>query len=86
MKVYWFFTSEAAIPMAFKVCGCFQAACDCLLGLQYFIYGAGDNEVVLKEHPMEEAHWARESKPGHSATSSLSPGKPLPVFSEDEAE
>ncbi|KAG6018919.1 hypothetical protein E4U41_003509 [Claviceps citrina] len=41
MKVCWFFTSTSAIPAAFKICGCFQAACDCLLGVQYLLYGAG---------------------------------------------
>ncbi|KAG5916728.1 hypothetical protein E4U42_007528 [Claviceps africana] len=70
MKVFWFFTSTSAIPPAFKICGCFQAACDCLLGVQYLLYGAGDNGVVSKEHAMEEAHWAH----GHG-TSSNSHGR-----------
>ncbi len=38
MKMIWFFTSTSEIPWAFKVCGVFQASCDCLLGLQYFFF------------------------------------------------
>ncbi|OAA66139.1 PQ loop repeat protein [Cordyceps fumosorosea ARSEF 2679] len=38
MKMIWFFTSTSEIPWAFKVCGVFQASCDCLLGLQYFLF------------------------------------------------
>ena len=86
MKVFWFFTSTSQIPLAFKVCGCFQAACDCLLGVQYFMYGAGDNEAILKEHALEEAHWARGHRASHSLASSLSPGKRGPMFSDTEAE
>lgn len=84
MKVFWFFTSTSHIPLAFKVCGCFQAACDCLLGVQYFMYGAGDNDAILKEHAMEEAHWARGHRASQSHTRSMSPSKR--GFSESEAE
>ncbi|KAI0205417.1 hypothetical protein F4808DRAFT_283787 [Astrocystis sublimbata] len=38
MKMFWFFTSESEIPLAFKLCGVFQAMCDALIGVQYFIY------------------------------------------------
>ncbi|QUC18873.1 uncharacterized protein UV8b_03114 [Ustilaginoidea virens] len=86
MKVFWFFTSTSEIPVAFKVCGCFQAACDCLLGIQYFVYGAGDNDVVLKEHAMEEAHWARSHRTPRPNARSLSVTKRPAMFSEAETE
>lgn len=41
MKMFWFFTSTTEIPWAFKLCGLFQAACDSILGIQYFVYGDG---------------------------------------------
>ncbi|KAG6077257.1 hypothetical protein E4U30_007433 [Claviceps sp. LM220 group G6] len=83
MKVFWFFTSTSAIPAAFKVCGCFQAACDCLLGVQYLMYGAEDKEVVLKEHALEDAHWARGQRP-HART--MSSVKRANGFGEPESE
>ncbi|KAI1423006.1 hypothetical protein F5Y12DRAFT_716786 [Xylaria sp. FL1777] len=39
MKMFWFFTATTEIPLAFKLCGVFQAICDALIGVQYFIYG-----------------------------------------------
>ena len=90
MKVYWFFTTEAEIPAAFKICGCFQALCDCLLGVQYLVYGAGDNEPILKEHPMEEATWQRGhngSAGGHHSQGSISsPTKQAAMYPDAEAE
>ncbi|KJZ80529.1 hypothetical protein HIM_00379 [Hirsutella minnesotensis 3608] len=56
MKIFWFFTATTEIPIAFKVCGIFQAACDCFLGVQYLIYGEG--EEMVKEHPLEEGQWS----------------------------
>ncbi|KAK5627205.1 hypothetical protein RRF57_002920 [Xylaria bambusicola] len=41
MKMFWFFTATTEIPLAFKLCGIFQAVCDALIGVQYFIYGNG---------------------------------------------
>ncbi|KAI1827937.1 hypothetical protein F4861DRAFT_491736 [Xylaria intraflava] len=38
MKMFWFFTATTEIPLAFKLCGSFQAICDALIGVQYFIY------------------------------------------------
>jgi hypothetical protein len=52
MKIFWFFTATSEIPLAFKICGIFQAVCDCLLGIQYFIYGEGENTV--KGHPLQD--------------------------------
>ncbi|KAL7949115.1 hypothetical protein V8C42DRAFT_313340 [Trichoderma barbatum] len=53
MKIYWFFTATTEIPLAFKICGIFQAACDCFLGIQYFIYGEGESATV-KGHPLQD--------------------------------
>ena len=42
MKMCFFFLSEGnKVPWAFKACGCFQAACDVCLGLQWWVYGDG---------------------------------------------
>ena len=42
MKMGFFFLSDAGkVPWAFKACGCFQAACDVGLGVQYWVYGEG---------------------------------------------
>jgi hypothetical protein len=43
MKMFWFFTSTTEIPWAFKLCGIFQAGCDIFLGIQYMMYGSGEN-------------------------------------------
>lgn len=60
MKMFWFFTSTTQIPWAFKLCGIFQACCDAFLGIQYLMYGSGEQEHKLKaesplpfDHPME---------------------------------
>ena len=45
MKMGFFFLSdEGKVPWAFKLCGCFQAACDLGLGAQYWMYGEGVRE------------------------------------------
>lgn len=45
-KMAYFFLSEGEVPWAFKLCGMFQAACDCYLGLQYWMYGEGIDAAV----------------------------------------
>ncbi|KAI1117190.1 hypothetical protein F5Y14DRAFT_403489 [Nemania sp. NC0429] len=40
MKMFWFFTATTEIPLAFKLCGVFQAICDALIGIQYLVYGS----------------------------------------------
>lgn len=56
MKMFWFFTATSEIPLAFKLCGLFQAGCDSILGIQYYVYGNGNTGspeggvgVMLKE-------------------------------------
>lgn len=59
MKMFWFFTSSTEIPWAFKLCGVFQACCDAFLGVQYLMYGSGEQKLKdeglppVAEHPME---------------------------------
>ena len=44
MKIGYFFASEPGrVPWAFKMCGMFQACCDACLGVQYWMYGNGQN-------------------------------------------
>ncbi|KAK0615909.1 hypothetical protein B0T17DRAFT_360219 [Bombardia bombarda] len=52
MKMFWFFTSKTQIPLAFKICGIFQAGCDAFLGVQYLMYGNG--EADIKGHPLSD--------------------------------
>jgi len=47
MKMFWFFTSKTTIPWPFKLCGLFQGSCDCLLGIQYMMYGSGSSEAPM---------------------------------------
>jgi hypothetical protein len=48
-KMTYFFLSEGDVPWAFKMCGIFQAGCDCYLGVQYLMYGAGSVDVPRPE-------------------------------------
>ncbi|GAB1314196.1 PQ loop repeat protein [Madurella fahalii] len=68
MKIFWFFTSSTSIPLAFKVCGCFQAACDSFLGVQYLMYG--DGEAALKS-PHRPSSWSHELQANGFSTSSV---------------
>lgn len=44
MKMSFFFLgAEGKVPWAFKMCGMFQACCDAGLGVQWWIYGEGEN-------------------------------------------
>src|SRR6266516_4557455 len=40
MKMSYFFLSSHVIPWPFRLCGIFQACCDCYLGYQFYLYGA----------------------------------------------
>lgn len=78
MKIFWFFTSTTSIPLAFKVCGCFQAACDSFLGVQYLMYG--DGEAAKGHH--RQPSWSHDLKAnGFSTASGLeaSPGRRTPT-------
>ncbi|EXJ93530.1 alpha 1,3-glucosidase [Capronia coronata CBS 617.96] len=41
MKMSYFFLSSEYVPWPFRLCGMFQACCDCYLGFQYYMYGEG---------------------------------------------
>lgn len=60
-KIFWFFTATSEIPVTFKVCGMFQASCDAFLGVQYYWYGEGPQEI--KEHPMADVSWQQNGSP-----------------------
>ncbi|KAF2727854.1 hypothetical protein EJ04DRAFT_478353 [Polyplosphaeria fusca] len=52
-KMWFFFASgsgEGGVPLAFKLCGVFQALCDLGLGLQFFIWGDGPTGVLGEEN------------------------------------
>ncbi|KAI1126368.1 hypothetical protein F5Y10DRAFT_244849 [Nemania abortiva] len=49
MKMFWFFTATTEIPLAFKLCGIFQAVCDALIGVQYFVYGNQKTAVKVQQ-------------------------------------
>jgi solute carrier family 66, member 2 len=40
--VFFFAKGTAEVPWAFKLCGVFQAACDVLLGVQFYVFGNGE--------------------------------------------
>ena len=45
MKMGFFFSSEPGkVPWAFKLSGIFQACCDVILGVQYWLYGDGQDD------------------------------------------
>lgn len=45
-KMVFFFVKDSSdVPWAFKLCGLFQACCDCYLGFQYYMFG--DGEIVM---------------------------------------
>lgn len=47
MKMGFFFLSEEGkVPWAFKMCGIFQACCDAGLGVQWWIFGDGEEERI----------------------------------------
>lgn len=50
-KMTYFFLSDGDVPWAFKLCGLFQAICDCYLGVQYWMFGEGEQifDVDLKD-------------------------------------
>jgi hypothetical protein len=41
---FFFLNGDGTVPLAFKLCGCFQAACDVGLGIQWWMYGDGIEE------------------------------------------
>ena len=61
-KMWFFFASgsgEGGVPIAFKICGVFQALCDLGLGAQFWVWGDGPGEPG-------QAHWHGREKVGLS--------------------
>jgi len=52
---FFFLKGDRDVPWAFKACGIFQAACDCYLGVQYYLFGNGDGGA-------EKAGWERKEE------------------------
>lgn len=50
MKMSYFFLSSDVIPWPFRLCGIFQACCDCYLGYQFYLYEA--SRAPSREVPM----------------------------------
>jgi hypothetical protein len=48
-KMWFFFASSSGeIPIAFKICGVFQACCDAGLGMQFWVWGDGPDDAGLE--------------------------------------
>jgi solute carrier family 66, member 2 len=75
LKMYWFFTSTTSIPWAFKICGMFQAACDCGLGIQYLMYGEGAPSSTAQQWPYSgvKPHLPREASGRSTPTGRKTP-------------
>jgi len=58
---FFFLKGDRDVPWAFKACGIFQAACDCYLGVQYYLFGNGDGEG-------EKAEWEKKEEMGEFRT------------------
>ena len=61
---FFFASRDGKVPWAFKLCGLFQAACDLGLGLQWWIYGDGSDDVKEKEKIEDRAVEMRRSNTG----------------------
>lgn len=48
-KLTYFYLSDGGVPLAFKLCGLFQTACDIYLGVQYWKYGDKPLNATLNE-------------------------------------
>lgn len=42
---FFFLSGEGEVPLAFKLCGVFQACCDSYLGVQWWMYGNGSKDL-----------------------------------------
>lgn len=71
MKMFWFFSATTEIPLAFKLCGIFQACCDSFLGYQYYCYGSG--ELNTKERGLQLGNFGSLPRPRTPGV----PGTPL---------
>ena len=57
MKMGFFFMAEEGkVPVAFKMCGIFQAMCDAGLGLQYWLFGNGEGKGPVDREKEKEGN------------------------------
>lgn len=86
MKMFWFFTATTAIPPAFKICGVFQALCDCTVAVQVYMY----SRPVASATPgyaMTEAAWTVPPHPvGSSISRSPTPTRRSKTFNDADGE
>ncbi|KAF2791062.1 hypothetical protein K505DRAFT_249855 [Melanomma pulvis-pyrius CBS 109.77] len=77
-KMWFFFASSSGeIPVAFKICGVFQALCDLGLGLQFWIWGdgpedfpvGGPEKAVMSPPPVENGFMNEKMGFGDMGTS-----------------
>ena len=47
--IFFFIKDSSEVPIAFKLCGVFQACCDCYLGVQYWRWGDGQETTVFSD-------------------------------------
>ena len=40
---YFFLGADDRVPTSFKICGVFQALCDVVLGMQWWVFGEGED-------------------------------------------
>lgn len=63
-KMSYFFLGSDPVPTSFKLCGLMQFACDCYLGVQYWIYGDGVPAVPEPEKQGSPA-WGMKEEDTH---------------------
>lgn len=56
MKMVFFFGSGGSVPWAFKMCGIFQFACDAFLGIQYWMFGSGQDTHPAGAYELPKAN------------------------------
>lgn len=61
MKMSYFFYSQEAIPLAFKLCGIFQCVCDFYLGFQFWMYTRGSFRAAGSTQE-QEGRWGAAEK------------------------
>ena len=54
LKMSYFFLSNDLITWPFRLCGMFQACCDCYLGVQFYMYGTGATNIPAVDVNMSE--------------------------------
>ncbi|KAI5303850.1 hypothetical protein KEM55_000342, partial [Ascosphaera atra] len=57
-KIFFLFFSTSNVTWAFRLCGVFQCACDCFLGLQYWFFGdRAPVPVIVKQDGAAVPSW-----------------------------